>query len=84
MSSPFPRAQAIAAIVFPELVKDIFHLGQLGKQYEVWMLDRAQVRLGGGRKPSEFAEGLQDAWQPYYDKFRQMQGTLISLAAKSR
>ena len=61
-----PKAQAIAAIYFPQFVKDIAELDIAAGAYEMWMFEGAQKRLLGNI--AELSEGSVEAYRPYMHK----------------
>jgi hypothetical protein len=77
--TPLSKANAIAAIYFPQFLTALAELGVVTNQYELWMFGGAQKRLAGNIK--ELNDGHPEAYDPYMNKREEVLTTLKQFAA---
>lgn len=78
-ATPLSKANAIAAIYFPQFLAGLSELGVVTTQYELWTLGGAQKRLTGDIK--ELNDGHPEAYKPYIRKREEVLSTLQTFAA---
>lgn len=71
--TPLPKANAIAAIYFPQFIPALAKLSVVSRQYELWMLEAAKKRLAGN------INGLNDGHQEAYQSYLDMREELLKL-----
>ena len=77
--SPLPKAQAIAAIYFPQFSDDIKAYDLAADKYELWMLEAGKKRVAGDI--ANLGDGGLEAHQPYYTQHIELLSALQKFAA---
>jgi hypothetical protein len=63
---PIAKARAISSVCFPEFEEQITQFNRAADEYELWMMKAPQKRLQGDKK---YADGAEEAYRPYFQKF---------------
>ena len=68
--TPFAKVHAISRVYFPAFESQITALEVVPGNYEKWMYRAAETRVKNSGMPS--VVGLQEAYGPYIEKFREL------------
>jgi len=77
--TPYPRAEAIIAVYFPQFSGHCSELEVVARSFEKWMITAAQKRLSG-KGGDEVINGFLDAYEPYRRKFVEVVSTIKDFA----
>ncbi len=77
--SPLSKAQAIAAIYFPQFTDNLNGYSLAAGRYALWMLEAGQRRVAGDI--ANVNDGGVEAHRPYYAKHLELLDTLAKYAA---
>jgi hypothetical protein len=77
--SPLPKAQAVAALLFPDLVDDLRDLVLGGERFFIWMLEKAKLGVAG--EIDRLSEGEAEAHRPYYAQVLKTRNKALMIAA---
>ncbi len=79
--SPMPRAEAIVTAYFPVFRKQIAELDGKSDAYDLWLSQRANLRLKG-MPIRDVADGWLDAYRPYSLGFHELTKALHDFAER--